>query len=174
MLFEGVLTESIRDEKLYVSFTIEGYFHFVLGEVIYNRTEGLGADALKQIVEENKLNGSKEGVEQCLIRDVLKDDLSRLIWLIDWCENQLHLFTLPLATAFYIVNYQNSSKEVIKEIIAEIFKNQSDNDLIVLENILSFLIKSQRHELYMSLALCFFEIELPKNTRSTKLMSKQE
>ena len=37
MLIEGVLTESVRDEKLYVSFTVEGYFHFVLGEVIYTR-----------------------------------------------------------------------------------------------------------------------------------------
>ena len=46
MLLEGVLTESVRDEKLYVSFTVEGYFHFVLGEVIYKRTEGLGAEAL--------------------------------------------------------------------------------------------------------------------------------
>ena len=71
MLLEGVLTESVRDEKLYVSFTVEGYFHFVLGEVIYKRTEGLGAESLKRIVEENKLNGVKEGVEQCLIRDVL-------------------------------------------------------------------------------------------------------
>jgi len=68
MLLEGVLTESVHDEKLFVSFTVEGYFHFVLGEVIYNRTEGLGAEALKQIVEGNMLNGAKEGVEQCLIR----------------------------------------------------------------------------------------------------------
>jgi len=41
MLLDGVLTESVRDENLYVSFTVEGYFHYVLGEVIYNRTEGL-------------------------------------------------------------------------------------------------------------------------------------
>lgn len=68
MLLQAVLTESVRDEKLYVSFTVEGYFHFVLGEVIYNQTEGMGAEALKQIVEGNMLNGAKEGVEQCLIR----------------------------------------------------------------------------------------------------------
>ena len=40
MLFEGVLTESVRDEKLNVSYTVEGYFHYVLGEVIYNKTNG--------------------------------------------------------------------------------------------------------------------------------------
>ena len=70
MLLEGVLTESVRDEKLFVSYTVEGYFHHVLGEVIYHQTEEFGADALKQIVEENKLNGVKEGVEQCLIMQI--------------------------------------------------------------------------------------------------------
>ena len=29
MLIEGVLTEIVRDEKLYVSFTVEGYFHYL-------------------------------------------------------------------------------------------------------------------------------------------------
>ena len=68
MLLEGVLTETVRNDKLYVSFTVEGYFHHVLGEVINKQIEGKGAEALKQIVQENKLNGAKEGVEQCLIR----------------------------------------------------------------------------------------------------------
>ena len=36
LLFEGVLTESVKEEKLYVSFTVEGYFHYLLGEVIFN------------------------------------------------------------------------------------------------------------------------------------------
>ena len=38
MLFEGVLTESVQYEMLYVSFTVEGYFHFILGEVIYHQS----------------------------------------------------------------------------------------------------------------------------------------
>ena len=83
MLFEGVLTESVREEKLYVSFTVEGYFHYVLGEIIYHRTDGLDAEALKQIVEENRLNGAKEGVEQCLIREVSNHQFGRLFQLID-------------------------------------------------------------------------------------------
>lgn len=34
MVLEGVLTESVLDEKLFVSFTVEGYFHYILGNVI--------------------------------------------------------------------------------------------------------------------------------------------
>ena len=100
MLLEGVLTESVRDEKLYVSFTVEGYFHFVLGEVIFNRTEGLDAEGLKHIVEENKLNGVKKGVEQCLIRDVEKEDFKRLFRLIDFGGESLDLSIAPLAASF--------------------------------------------------------------------------
>jgi tetratricopeptide (TPR) repeat protein len=169
MLLEGVLTENVLNEKLYVSFTVEGYFHYVLGEVIYNRTEGLGAEVLKQIVEKNKLNGAKEGVEQCLIRDVQKGDLSRLMWLIDRCEDNLSLFTLPLANVFHLANFQNNSKELFTKTVEELLKKQTESDLIVLENVMAFFIKSQRHQIYISLALCIFETNLPQNSRSTKL-----
>ena len=40
MLLAGVLTESVINEKLCVSFTVEGYFHHLLGEVIYDRLNG--------------------------------------------------------------------------------------------------------------------------------------
>ena len=125
MLFEGVLTESIKEEKLYVSLTVEGYFHYVLGEVIYNRTKGLNAEALKEIVEENKLNGAKEGVEQCLIRDVQKDDLSRLMWLIDAGEEKLELCVTPL---LYLLKTQGVEKTIEK-----LLENPTENDWRVLE-----------------------------------------
>jgi tetratricopeptide (TPR) repeat protein len=83
MLIEGVFTESVNDEKLYVCFTVEGYFHFVLGEVIYHRTEGLGAEDLKQIVEGNKLNGLRQGVEQFLNRVLVDDRIGFITSLID-------------------------------------------------------------------------------------------
>lgn len=126
MLLEGVLTESVREGKLYVSFTVEGYFHYVLGEVIYHQTEGLGAEALKQLVETNKLNGAKEGVEQCLIRDVQKADLIRLIWLIDEGGKALEICSFPLAQAFLI--------HPVNKIMDELLSDTTDNDIEVLEN----------------------------------------
>ena len=115
MLLDGVLTESVKDEKLFVSFTVEGYFHYVLGEVIYNQNEGQGAEVLKQIVEENKLIGAKEGVEQCLILFVEREDLSKVTWMIDSCENNLDLFTLPLSTAFQLVNFKKNRKSYLSK-----------------------------------------------------------
>ena len=34
LIFEGVLTETIKEERIMVTFTVEGYFHYVLGEVM--------------------------------------------------------------------------------------------------------------------------------------------
>lgn len=130
MLLEGVLTESVLDEKLFVSFTVEGYFHYVLGEVIYHRTEGLGAEALKQIVETNKLNGAKEGVEQCLIRDVQKTNLTRLIWLIDESDEVLELAVLPLSIAFLSFK--------IRDVLSDLLISPTINDLILVSKVCSF------------------------------------
>jgi tetratricopeptide (TPR) repeat protein len=155
MLLDGVLTESVRDEKLYVSFTVEGYFHYVLGEVIYNRTEGLGAEALKQIVEQNKLNGAKEGVEQCLIRDVEKDDLNRLMLLIDHGGLFVEISSLPLAYAFINVKLNSKSKIDIKQeyqskvvhILTLLLENPSDNDIDVLGKTVDIIEVAHRNDL---------------------------
>jgi tetratricopeptide (TPR) repeat protein len=155
MLIEGVLTEAVRDEKLYVSFTVEGYFHFVLGEVIYKRTEGLGAESLKRIVEENKLNGAKEGVEQCLIREVQKDDLNRLICLIDEGGKMIEISSLPLAYAFINVRINSKSNvEIIKEyqsqvehLLTLLLENPSDNDIDVLSNTVNIIEHAHRNDL---------------------------
>ena len=64
LVFEGVLTETIKKDQLMVCFTVEGYFHYVLGEVIEKRSEGKHSKYLKELLETNKLRGVTEGVEQ--------------------------------------------------------------------------------------------------------------
>lgn len=155
MLLEGVLTESVREEKLFVSFTVEGYFHYVLGDVIYKRTEGLGAEALKQIVEKNKLNGAKEGVEQCLIRDVQENDLNRLISLINNGKKSSVVCSMPLAMAFFQVTgilktdqeIQLARRAQIESIINEILFEPTDSCINILEKAISYLSEKQKIEL---------------------------
>jgi len=145
MLIEGVLTESVREEKLFVSFTVEGFFHYVLGEVIYNQTFGESKDALKLIVEKNKLIGAKEGVEQCLIRDVQKDELSKLVWMIDNCDSHIELYTLPLSHTFLkfgsnpLESQSLNFKVSIKKVIRLLITKRTSNDIKVLENVIDFL-----------------------------------
>jgi tetratricopeptide (TPR) repeat protein len=171
MLLEGVLTESVREEKLYVSFTVEGYFHYVLGEVIYHQTEGLGAEALKQIVETNKLNGAKEGVEQCLIRDVEKEDFSRLFRLIDFGNVVLDICTVPLASAFLvgqeclkIKNKKiNNLKLQVERVLAQLFINPSDNDIYVLKKTIDYLQSIQQISLVEYIYCEFNKAIIPRN-----------
>ena len=155
LLLEGVLTESIREEKLYVGYTVEGYFHYVLGEVIYNKTKGDGAEELKQIVEENRLVGAKKGVEQCLIRDVQQNDLSRLMTLIDSRDKTKDVCTLPLAFSFiYSYDPIKSGKGInetinnqISFVLNELLAQPSDNHIEVLTNSIGLLEKAHKTEL---------------------------
>ena len=155
MLLEGVLTESVRKEKLFVSFTVEGYFHYVLGEVIYNQTNGKGSECLKKIVEDNKLNGAKEGVEQCLIRDVLVDDLTRLMWLIDAGEEMLELCVIPLLYSLKIQGVENT--------IEKLLENPTENDWKVSLELDNELYKLDLHILRRK----FLHVILPINPMKT-------
>ena len=155
MLFEGVLTESVRDEKLNVSFTVEGYFHYVLGEVIYNRTEGLGAEALKDIVEMNKLNGSKEGVEQCLIRFstekyfLVFDSITKIMYDTSFLEkpttNLLRSASVVELAKFLIKHSEFKEIEIFKNSIQKLrdlgYNNHVANFLNELFNEIKALIK---------------------------------
>ena len=174
MLFEGVLTESVHEEKLYVSFTVEGYFHYVLGEVINNQTNGKGPESLKQIVDENKLNGAKEGVEQCLIRDVLQDDLSRLMWLIDEGGKVLDLCSIPLANAFLVVNGTSKKEEThrelyVNQVLAQLFNDITDNDISVLEKTIDYLESVQHNSLVQIIYIRINEKIKPNNINKALL-----
>jgi hypothetical protein len=57
MLFEGVLTENVLNEKLYVSFTVEGYFHYVLGEVLEAKFSNLTANEIFEYIDNINLIG---------------------------------------------------------------------------------------------------------------------
>jgi tetratricopeptide (TPR) repeat protein len=156
MLFEGVLTESVREEKLYLGFTVEGYFHYVLGEVIYNQTKGLGAEVLKQLIEENKLNGVKEGVEQCLIRDVQKDELSRLMWMIDSSDSFGEICVYPILVGLKskLVNKNKKSDlSKVKELLKRLFLNKTKNDYQVIYEALLLAKKMDLHDLTKTITL---------------------
>ncbi len=171
MLLEGVLTESVHDEKLYVSYTVEGYFHHVLGEVIYNGTERKSHEALKQIVEENKLNGAREGVEQCLIRDVQNDDLTRLIGLIDNVSNSTKVCVHPLAYAFLTCSFKSRHKE-IRRVLKKLLKNYSLLDIDVISEAVSMLEEYHKKEHLEVICEFLYRFLNPKTTEEYRLLIK--
>jgi tetratricopeptide (TPR) repeat protein len=73
MLIKGVLTESVREEKLLVSFTVEGYFHYVLSDVIYDVCYHKSMTFLASLLKGNKLIGIEAASEICLSKDCRSD-----------------------------------------------------------------------------------------------------
>jgi tetratricopeptide (TPR) repeat protein len=179
MLIEGVLTEYVRDEKLYVGFTVEGYFHYLLGEVIYTQTEVKHVNELKQIIEVNKLNGAKEGVEQCLIRDVESDNLERLAWMIDNGDDYLDICYNPLAQSFLIQKFNtksdedfyNAQKNQIQFVITNLFKEINQNDIRVIEKTIDYLYDQQKHSTVVIIYSILNEILKPDSDIKQAILS---
>jgi len=177
MILEGVLTEFVRDEKLYVSFTVEGYFHFVLGEVIYQQTSGKKPKALQDLLEHNQLNGLRDGIEHCLIRDVQKNDLSRLMWLINNGVEKMEICAVPLANSFFNIRIKIKSNEeylkAIKEQILVVF-NEFNSELTVnqihtIEFAISYLVDLQKKEVISVLYKIINDKIIPNNFDSASL-----
>jgi len=163
LLLEGVLTETIRDEKIYVSFTVEGYFHFVLGEVIYNRLEGLGVETLKQIVEENKLNGAKEGVEQFFVIQLQNGEYEYLFKFISDGTNFENICIKPLAVGLsnlyhaLFIDKKNISIHIIN-LLSNILNSDFEHHFIILNMVISYLEKMQKIDIVR-----FVMVEVIKN-----------
>jgi hypothetical protein len=83
LINEGVLTDSITDELIHVCFTVEGYYHYLLGRVISNKPELLEKESIVGLATRSHLNGINEGIQYCLINEILKGDKDQLIDLID-------------------------------------------------------------------------------------------
>ena len=100
MLFAGVLTESVKEEKLYVCFTVEGYFHYVLGEVLERTYKEKDGSQLADLVKKAKLKGIAEAIQELLIRDIDKKSTSRVRYFLDQENSQIKkLYKLPLIHA---------------------------------------------------------------------------
>lgn len=138
MILEGVLTEFVRDEKLWVNFTMEGYFHFVLGEVIYENLGKEGFDYLVNLLEKNRLNGVREGIEQCLFRDINHRNLDNIVRLMVLESEISTLVQYPLAHAFMKMDIQHVFNSFITV--------SGLNKWVVLRSVRNLLLRNQKGE----------------------------
>jgi len=166
MLLEGVLTESVRGEKLFVSFTVEGYFHFVLGDVIFNLSKEKDHTYLAELLQNNQLNGVKEGVEQCLIQEVNQGKLDRLVSLIDAGDVAEQVARFPLVHAFM--------KNRVENVFNILMENPSVHDWNVIKQVRGILSGNQKQQVVDQLDGIIKESELLRQTINELLDSKNE
>lgn len=127
MLLEGVLTESVQEHQLYVTFTVEGYFHFVLGDWLYNKSKNQRFVYLSDLLKSNRLNGLNHAVSQCLIRCANNSEYEAIFQFIDLGETEICI--IPLVTACSIGK--------VYEILEELIKNESDQDYAIVNEVIS-------------------------------------
>jgi tetratricopeptide (TPR) repeat protein len=164
MLLEGVLTENVLNEKLYVSFTVEGYFHYVLGEVLEARFSNLTANEIFEYIDSINLIGLNEGFEQFLIRKVDSHEFDLLLWFVDFGDKFTNSTLVPLSHAFLNAS-KDSTNQAIKSIAQSLFETSSDNDIKLLLEIVSKLEKLQKSDILGFIfkeVLNFIEPDTPK------------
>ncbi|NDA61213.1 MAG: hypothetical protein EBX50_04130 [Chitinophagia bacterium] len=166
MLLEGVLTESVRDEKLFVSFTVEGYFHFVLGDVIFNLSNEKDHTYFIELLQNNQLNGIKEGVEQCLIQEVNQGKLDRLVSLIDAGDVAEQVARFPLVHAFM--------KNRVEDVFNILMENPSVHDWNVIKHVRGILSSNQKQHVVDQLDGIIKESEQLRQTINELLESTNE
>jgi tetratricopeptide (TPR) repeat protein len=152
LLFEGVLTESVKEEQLYVSFTVEGYFHYVLGEVIYIKTynENRSSDYILKLLLKSEIKGITASVQNALLRFINSENHSHLIWLIDnSLSESMHLFTYP----FYFFIQKKSIEFCLEKLLHEGTRN--DYELIFL--LIEYLDQNGKHELINAISKYIIE-----------------
>ncbi len=166
MLLEGVLTESVRDEKLYVSFTVEGYYHYVLGEVIYEQSQNKDHTYFVTLLDSNRLNGVKEGVEQCLIQEVNQGKMERLVSLIDAGGEAEQIACFPLVHAFM--------KNNVEDVFQILMEKLSTHDWNVIKHVRSILLGNQKQHIVDQLDGIIKESTDLKHTINALIQRKNE
>ena len=174
MLLEGVLTESVRDEKLFVSFTVEGYFHFVLGDVIFNLSKEKDHTYFLELLHNNQLNGVKEGVEQCLIRDINSNNFYRIHQLIDIGEKYLKICIVPFASAIIKKIESNNKKSnseniTLFELIKNLFILNKLNGFCILIEVIKFISLKQNYKIVEIIQRTIISIIKPSEKYSMEL-----
>ncbi|MBL6729824.1 MAG: tetratricopeptide repeat protein [Bacteroidia bacterium] len=136
MLIEGVLTESFHNGKLYVSYTVEGYFHHVLGSLLYRLSANKPSDYFIQLLSSNSLKGLLEGITVCLINQTTNSNFDCTIELIDKGDNFINLTIAPMANAFALNN--------VDQMLSLLLQNETENDFAVLYQVNSLLRKQNK------------------------------
>lgn len=144
MLIEGVLTECVQDEKLFVSFTVERYFHYVLGTYLYQQAKRqISLFELIDSLLENKLNGLREGIGHCLSHFIEKNQNDFLPKFIDNYPQFAVSSNQALAK-----NIELNGDDLLIQILAE----KSESDLIVIKKVVEYFEYSGKPKLNKAIA----------------------
>ena len=155
MLLEGVLTETVQDEKLYVSFTVENYFHYVLGNHLYLASKQRSSlfDLIDSLLQ-NNLNGLSEGIGHCLIH------------FIDAGQNSILPEFIDKYPQFAVSSVKALAKDIQlngDDLLILILAEKSASDLIVIKKVVEYFEYSGKPQFNKSIAVIIRNHISPSN-----------
>lgn len=147
---KGVIVEYFQNDDRYLTFVIEAFYHYMLGEYLYEAFKSRPDSDLLDLLENSNLPGIQNGVQYLLIKDVNNKKLDRLNWLVEnSIKGMLHYYAYPLTHLFKIQETNNvfnnldllNSDKYISVLISSLWiMNRSEEYLLVIE-IYSYILK---------------------------------
>jgi tetratricopeptide (TPR) repeat protein len=167
MLLQGVLTESVRDEILCVSFTVEGYFHYVLGEVINEVYYQKSLNSLANLMADKKLNGIEPAIEICLSSSIDKNIVTQCLILANK-GLKVNVLVNPISN-YFVRNVKMSDFDIKIEFI-EVFLNQKSHPFTLLKLVLLRLRNLGHNEIIQIILKSFYNylklnLEISRNVK---------
>jgi tetratricopeptide (TPR) repeat protein len=150
-----------------------------LGEVLYKKLDYNDSESLKFYLQKNKLFGIKEGVQQCLIKDVKEFNYNRIISLMKSEYSNSDIYTVPLALSFLIANDMSNknlngiskSHNINIDSIFDVFlENQIEYNTTYINKSIIYLREVQNHNLVSLLYKKLIEKIKPDSLPSINLI----
>jgi tetratricopeptide (TPR) repeat protein len=134
---------------------------------------------LKHIIEENKLHGINEGLVNCLNKEISKARYARLIQLIDF-GGEMNEITIKPLTNLFLTNTIKSGPlkkemslfEHVSHVIAKLFINPTENDILTISETVQYLDKNDKNELCVIIYQIVNELVKPVDLKSALLLTK--
>ena len=161
LILEGVINELIIEEKLYAGFTIEGYFHFLLGQYLHQNKNYQTAQSLIDLLNSNKLRGLKEAVQNLFKLDADKNNLNRLIAFIDACDENYEQLNLCIFAIIHSFNLIGTEK-----MLSSLLNSQSNNDWRLIMQVILRIVNTKNNVLIYQLAEKLYEKYLLNNEKA--------
>ena len=116
LLLQGVLTESVKGGNLFVGFTVEGYFHYNLGEVLYSKSQNENGQYLLGRYISSKLPGIERGITFALDHQVRNGSFDGLTHFINSNENHTPNVCLdPVLNAFILLGIERTAENLFTD-----------------------------------------------------------
>ncbi len=102
LLFDGVLSQYNHQNEIVVSFTIEAYFHHLLGLILNKNKEIETPKSLCELIEKNKLAGFNKGVANYLANHIENEKYNLLFNYIDYPGLPLDICVYALVQMMFV------------------------------------------------------------------------